>query len=339
MSFVASMIVALCLGGFGAHGEAPPPRHVLLNQPAPAPAPAPAPEVPPPPPARPQGPFPYDAYSDPDGNLKGDMKDLLQELRRGAWVEVIYEDAVRGDPRARRLYRQLEEVFEGAGGGIAERASQTQCVVVDVLPGCRPHWEWLDFLDREQPGPAHLREVTAVGFARRAKELKVQRRLVVAALSMLVAGATLEKALVVGEVDAAAGGLMDGTLAKLAEATGLPREVLATRLAEAEAAEAGARMTGDLAELDKLRPALDAPPSSPHAEGLWRDYVVYWETRYEELARAKGKTVVAPAEEAKPPLSWEAYRDLRTRFAKGIEYQRTAVKNAAKTLQVEVHLQ
>lgn len=188
MSFVASMIVALCLGGFGAHGEAPPPRHVLLNQPAPAPAPAPAPEVPPPPPARPQGPFPYDAYSDSDGNLKGDMKDLLQELRRGAWVEVIYEDAARGDPRARRLYRQLEEVFEGAGGGIAERASQTQCVVVDVLPGCRPHWEWLDFLDREQPGPAHLREVTAVGFARRAKELKVQRRLVVAALSMLVAG-------------------------------------------------------------------------------------------------------------------------------------------------------
>jgi hypothetical protein len=79
-----------------------------------------------------------------------------------------------------------------------------------------------------------------------------------------------------------------GGLASLVdEGAGLTREVVEAKLALAEVESTGSRLAGEMAVLEKQRPALDAPPPGARDNPRWGDYVAYYERRLGNSARAK----------------------------------------------------
>ncbi len=98
-------------------------------------------------------------------------------------------------------------------------------------------------------------------------------------------------------------------------------EALEVRLLSLEAeVPALGRQTASLENLATLRPSVTAPPASATARApLWRDYVAYWHRRFTELEAAQRSGRTLPD----PPLYWDAYVQLRTRFQAGLEFQRT----------------
>ncbi|HYO51845.1 hypothetical protein [Archangium sp.] len=98
-------------------------------------------------------------------------------------------------------------------------------------------------------------------------------------------------------------------------------EALEARLLALETeAPALGRQTASLERLADLRPSLAAPPPQvPAASPLWHDYVSYWQRRFSEMEA----TVRAGRAVPEPPLHWEAYAHLRTRFHEGLAFQRT----------------
>jgi hypothetical protein len=108
-----------------------------------------------------------------------------------------------------------------------------------------------------------------------------------------------------------------GLAALVDESVGHTREVVEAKLLAAELEASGRRLPGDVALLEKTRPALDSPPPGAQGHPLWGEYVAYWENRLAELKQGKA---------VKPPLKWEGYEPMRGLFARGLAFERTMVQ-------------
>ena len=90
-------------------------------------------------------------------------------------------------------------------------------------------------------------------------------------------------------------------------------EAIALKFAESEWASTGRRYSAKPEELLAHRPDSHVPPADMHPE-RWKAYLVYWHRRYQALASGVRGT--------KPPLTPEAYNELATVFARGLEHER-----------------
>ncbi|WP_309892113.1 hypothetical protein [Archangium sp.] len=108
----------------------------------------------------------------------------------------------------------------------------------------------------------------------------------------------------------------EGLASLVDEGAGLTREVVDAKLALAEVESTGPRLTGDVAVLEKQRPALDAPPSGARDTPRWGDYVAYYEGRLGELRQGKA---------AKAPLRWDAYERMWGGFSRGLAFEHSMV--------------
>ncbi|HEX8701863.1 MAG TPA: hypothetical protein VF815_23750 [Myxococcaceae bacterium] len=103
--------------------------------------------------------------------------------------------------------------------------------------------------------------------------------------------------------------LVDGSVGHTAE-------VLAAKLRLAELEASGARLSGEVALLERQRPVLAAPPLEAQGHLLWGEYVTYFERRLQELK--EGSSV-------KAPLTWRSYSVMRGQFARGLAFERSMV--------------
>uniref|UniRef100_UPI00286B289E hypothetical protein n=1 Tax=Archangium sp. TaxID=1872627 RepID=UPI00286B289E len=239
-------------------------------------------------------------------------------VRRPSHLERVYEDAQRGEPRARVLFRQLEDTFVDSGLHIANEVTSPRCLALP-LRGCKPDWSFLDrLLPPQGPGALRLREVLGTAFSQRAHQRGMRNALITASVNALLA-VTLVKGQLKGAAAEGKGALAAAEGRTLVAAT-TEAEVLETRLLEAEAASTAARHPAAPAELARFRPSLQSPPQGvPATETLWSDYVAYWERRHAEVTGQGPPSAgrLAP----KPPLTWEGYHVMRADFRRGLEFQ------------------
>lgn len=250
-------------------------------------------------------------------------------LGRPGELDAIYEDALRGNPRARHFLADLEEVGVAAARAQAENVSSPECALFAVMRKCHTTWWQFEPLRGQGRGALRFLRLMQDAYEQRLRELAPQRRLNRSAMDMLMAAGPMGRATAAMEAEArgalraaaerppvalereastglAAGASAPPTLEALERFSGLAREVLEAKLAEAEAAEPGPRISGEWAMLEKQRPTLERPPPGVPEGGLWREYVLYWEKK----ARA-----------GKSPLTWEGYERLRGGFARGLAFQ------------------
>jgi hypothetical protein len=284
--------------------------------------------------------FSYDLYCDAHGNLVGRGTDLLL-TRRPSHLERVYADAQHGQPRAQRLFQQLEAIFRLSGMRVADKATSLPCLASPVP--CKPEWGFLDgLLASNGPGAMHLRQALADSFALRARQRNMENTLILASLNVLLAGTLMKQTLagatanaeanvataesrttVTAEGRAAASAEVQANAEALAGKTlvASEAEVLQARLLEAEAVAPGPRHPAALPQLARFRPSLAGPPAGTATSApLWSDYVSYWETRYTTLA---GQRTGPPGQTAlKPPLTWESYQAFRAHVQRGFAFQR-----------------
>ncbi|KFA88917.1 hypothetical protein, partial [Archangium violaceum] len=108
-----------------------------------------------------------------------------------------------------------------------------------------------------------------------------------------------------------------GLAALVDEGAGLSREVVEARLALVESEAPGARLSRDVAALERQRPSPDAPPPGAEGNPRWGEYTAYYEKRLGELRQGKA---------AKGPLRWADYEQLWARFARGMAFERLMVE-------------
>ncbi|WP_434391417.1 hypothetical protein [Melittangium boletus] len=106
------------------------------------------------------------------------------------------------------------------------------------------------------------------------------------------------------------------------EGVGLSSDVLEARLALAERDALGARLSADVAMLERQRPAREAPPPGAGHNLRWGEYVTYWEQRLVELRQGRA---------VEGPLRWDAYDSMRGGFARGLEFERLMVEPRVET--------
>ncbi|WP_375761627.1 hypothetical protein [Corallococcus exercitus] len=110
-------------------------------------------------------------------------------------------------------------------------------------------------------------------------------------------------------------GRSGGAAALSKDFSGVPPEVLEARLAQVEWEATGPRLSREVSFLKEHPPERDAPPGA-EAHPLWTEYVSYREARLAELEQGK---------QAKGPLRWEGYLDLRGLFIRGLMFERAMV--------------
>lgn len=134
----------------------------------------------------------YDAFSDRDGNVTSEehgiaLWALIQDPER---LETVYTDAIRGNPRAGRVFRMLEtDYFPDFGRKLAEVVNRPPCLLPAVreLSGwCVPRWSFLDFLRRDKPSGVRLRQALFDGFSARAHELQLENQIILSAMNALL---------------------------------------------------------------------------------------------------------------------------------------------------------
>lgn len=273
-------------------------------------------------------------------------------VRRPPHLEHVYKLFLdRAHPehaQAELLFGNLEKQFKGAGFYVAKHVYSLRCTAVE-LPDCVPKWSFIEELlgPGDGPGARRLRQALADSFAEQGRALGMKSAVVLATVNVLLTRGMLKSAVsraaaaearaiapaeqravvetpvpathrvVAGEGPAAAVGAEQ--LAVDAGRLRLAADVSAieARLVEAEALATGARQTTVVAELAPMRPLLERPlPGAAANEALWRDYVVYWERRYAELASPD-----ALAKGVRGPMEWPGYLAFRTRFRAAIEVQ------------------
>jgi hypothetical protein len=101
------------------------------------------------------------------------------------------------------------------------------------------------------------------------------------------------------------------------EQVGLTPEVVEAKLLRVELEASGPRLPGDVAVLEKQRPALDTPPPGAQGHPFWSEYVAYYEKRLAALQQRKA---------THGPLRWEAYERMRGWFARGLAFERLMVE-------------
>jgi hypothetical protein len=114
---------------------------------------------------------------------------------------------------------------------------------------------------------------------------------------------------------------LGGLAALVDEAAGQTREVLETKLAQAEAVTEATRLTWNLQAVEAARPALAQPPAGvPATSALWREYVAYYEQR---LAAMKAAETAGTRSAVKPPMLWFTYESFLDVFRRALVFQRT----------------
>jgi hypothetical protein len=262
-------------------------------------------------------PFDYGLYANAQGLLVGEDSAVLL-VRRPSHLERVYEDAQRGEWRARVLFQQLEDTFVASGLHIADEVTSPRCLALPPR-GCKPDWSFLDrLLPSQGPGARRLREVLGTAFSQRAHQRGMRNALITSSINALLA-VTLVK----GQLKGAAAegkGALAAAEGRTLVAAATEAEVLEARLLEAEATSLEARHPAAPSELARFRPSLQSPPQGvPATETLWSDYVAYWERRYAEVTGQGPPSAgrLAP----KPPLTWEGYHVMRADFRRGLEFQ------------------
>ncbi len=99
---------------------------------------------------------------------------------------------------------------------------------------------------------------------------------------------------------------------------GLTPEVVEAKLAAVELEASGPRLSRDVAVLEReLADLKERPP--PGTEGIprWSEYLAYLKKRLGELDQGQN---------AKPPLKWEAYETMWSRFTRGLAFERIMVE-------------
>jgi hypothetical protein len=262
-------------------------------------------------------PFDYGLYANAQG-LMVDEDSAVLLVRRPSHLERVYEDAQRGDSRARVLFQQLEDTFVASGLHIADEVTSPRCIALP-LRGCKPDWSFLDrLLPSRGPGARRLREALGTAFSQRAHQRGMRNALITASVNALLA-VTLVKGQLKGAAAEGKGALAAAEGRTLVAAT-TEAEVLEARLLEAEATSLEARHPAAPSELARFRPSLQSPPQGVSAsETLWSDYVAYWERRYAEVTGQGPPSAgrLAP----KPPLTWEGYHVMRADFRRGLRFQ------------------
>ena len=120
-------------------------------------------------------------------------------------------------------------------------------------------------------------------------------------------------------------GKSPGGVASLADdAAGLSREVLDTKLLEAEFEIAGPRLSGEVAVLQKQLAALEkTPPAGAMGHPLWSEYLDYGKERVTDLRQG---TKLKHGRSLEPPLKWEGYQQMRGLVLRGLVFERTLMK-------------
>jgi hypothetical protein len=151
----------------------------------------------------------YDSFSDPDGNMTTEQHGLglIAMFSAPGQIDAIYADAARGSIRAQRVFRMLEtDYFPDYGRHLAEKVTQPPCLVPAIreLSGwCVPNWSFVDFLNKDEPGGARLREALFAGFAERARERNLENQIVLSAMTALLGISVAAAAVEAGEATAA----------------------------------------------------------------------------------------------------------------------------------------
>ena len=115
-----------------------------------------------------------------------------------------------------------------------------------------------------------------------------------------------------------------GAAALADEAVDVPREVVDARLLEAEPHVPGARLSGDVAKLEKQLVELEqVPPVGATDHPLWNDYLRYGRERLGDLRSGKK---VHKGRELAPPLKWDGYQHMRGLVTRGLAFERHMAK-------------
>lgn len=136
----------------------------------------------------------YDAFSDRTGRILDDEQHtpaFQAMVRDTAQLEAIHADAMKGNPRAVRVFEELEKVyFPLVGREVAEQEGRKACLVPtyrELSGTCIPNWRGLDFLPKDTQMGARLRKAVADAYAARARELGIENRAILSAVNALVA--------------------------------------------------------------------------------------------------------------------------------------------------------
>jgi len=188
----------------------------------------------------------YDAFTLPDGAMKsGDSAHRLTQ--NSAQLEQVYADADRGNTRAQRFIRDLEEVYAATGAAVADKEYSLLCQVpvIHEVGSCIPNWSFIDYLQKDKPGGQRLRRALGNAYARRSKELRVRNEIIQHALNLLYAGMVVR------------GGVLPKSVGTAAEAPAAGKAVGGS----AEAPAAG-KAVGGSAEAPAAGKAVGAPTKS-----------------------------------------------------------------------------
>lgn len=131
--------------------------------------------------------FGYAAYCDEQGRFTydGAAQALVQ---RPAHLRRVYEDAARGDARAKEVVRELEQVFQDFGSWLADETTRPECLgLPELTPGCLPKLGFLDELLGSTPEAARLRDVVAQAYEARARQRGAQNAVILSVVDLLLA--------------------------------------------------------------------------------------------------------------------------------------------------------
>lgn len=143
----------------------------------------------------PPPPFRYDSYCDRHGHFTYDGAAQALVLQP-EHLRQVYLDAAQGQPRAKELVRELEEVFRQFGEAGADATTRPACLPLpELTPACMPNWQFLHEFLGSAPEADRLREVAARAYEARARQRGAQNAIIVAALQLLWAGQIADLAL------------------------------------------------------------------------------------------------------------------------------------------------
>ncbi|HYV44007.1 MAG TPA: polymorphic toxin type 24 domain-containing protein [Myxococcaceae bacterium] len=154
-------------------------------------------------------PLDYDVFSEPDGYITEDQETAaLDLLRDPVRLELLHADVLKGNTRALHVFEQLEATLLESGRRLAERVTSPDCLIPsyrELSKRCVPDWSFLDFLARDKPGAAALRQAISRAFAVTAHQRGLENRLILSALSSIVSVGVAATVLREAEATAAAG--------------------------------------------------------------------------------------------------------------------------------------
>jgi len=135
----------------------------------------------------------YDSFCDAEGHISAAHLQAAQAMvRKSELLEQLYADATQGNPRAARVFLELEtQHFPAIGRTVAEETRAIPCAIPvyrELSGRCIPNWAFLDFLAKDQPGGIRLRQALGNAYQVRARELGLKDAMILSVVNALMAG-------------------------------------------------------------------------------------------------------------------------------------------------------